>query len=75
MVSWDFGDGTKAQNAVTRHRYAKPGDYTVTVEARDSTGLACGVATDSATVHALARPNGRAACAFRFGRSFSSSRR
>ena len=55
MVSWDFGDETKAQSAVTRHRYVKPGDYTVTVEARDSTGLACGVATDSATVHALAR--------------------
>ena len=55
MVSWDFGDETKAQSAVTRHRYVKPGDYTVTVEARDSSGLACGVATDSATVHALAR--------------------
>lgn len=56
VVSWDFGDGTRAQNAVTRHRYAKAGEYVVKVEARDGTGLACGVASDTATVKALARP-------------------
>lgn len=54
-VTWDFGDGTTAAGAVTRHRYAAPGDYTVRVEARDTTGLACGVAADTALVHARAR--------------------
>jgi PKD repeat protein len=54
-VTWDFGDGTTAANAVTRHRYAAPGDYTVRVEARDTTGLACGLASDTATVRARAR--------------------
>ena len=52
---WDFGDGSRAGSAVTRHRYAAPGDYTVRVEARDTTGLACGVASDTAVVRARAR--------------------
>jgi PKD repeat protein len=55
QVEWDFGDGTRASNAIVRHRFAGPGDYTVRVEARDTTGLACGVASDTATVHARAR--------------------
>jgi PKD repeat protein len=55
-VLWDFGDGTQAGNAVARHRYTAPGEYAVRVEARDTTGLACGVAVDTATVRALARP-------------------
>ncbi len=54
-VTWDFGDGTTAAGAATRHRYAAPGDYTVRVEARDTTGLACGIATDTAAVRAYAR--------------------
>ncbi len=54
-VEWDFGDGSRAASAVARHRFAKPGDYTVRVEARDTTGLACGVAGDTAIVHATAR--------------------
>jgi PKD repeat protein len=54
-IEWDFGDGTRAGDAVTRHRYAAPGDYTVRVEARDTTGLACGIAGDTATVRARAR--------------------
>ena len=54
-VEWDFGDGTRAGSAVTRHRYAAPGEYTVRVEARDTTGLACGVASDTAVVRARAR--------------------
>ncbi len=54
-VTWDFGDGNTAANATTRHRYAAPGEYTVRVEARDTTGLACGVATDTAVVRARAR--------------------
>jgi PKD repeat protein len=55
-ILWDFGDGSQAGNAVARHRYAAPGEYTVRVEARDATGLACGVASDTATVRAAARP-------------------
>ena len=54
-VEWDFGDGTLAGNAVTRHRYGAPGEYTVRVDARDTTGLACGVASDTAVVRARAR--------------------
>jgi large repetitive protein len=49
-VSWDFGDGASATGAVARHRFNAEGSYTVTVKASDSTGLACGVATDSAVV-------------------------
>lgn len=55
LISWDFGDGTSLTGAVARHRYASAGDYTVTVTARDSTGLACGVSTDTAQVTATAR--------------------
>ena len=58
LISWDFGDQTNVAGAVARHRYASPGDYTVTVTARDSTGLACGVATDTAQIRALARTSG-----------------
>ena len=54
-VTWDFGDGTQAPSAVARHRFAKPGDYAVKVEARDTTGLVCGVTSDTALVHATAR--------------------
>lgn len=55
MLSWAYGDGARSTGAQTRHRYTAPGTYTVTVEARDTTGLACGVATDTATVTALPR--------------------
>jgi len=54
-LSWDFGDGGRAAGALVRHGYAAPGRYTVTVEARDTTGLACGVARDSAIVEARPR--------------------
>jgi PKD repeat protein len=55
MVTWDYGDGTSGSGAVTQHRYTAPGTYTVTVEARDTTGLACGISTDTATVIAQSR--------------------
>ncbi|TCL09880.1 PKD repeat protein [Shimia isoporae] len=58
LISWDFGDGTSLSGAVARHRYASAGDYTVTVTARDSSGLACGVSTDTALVSATAREGG-----------------
>ncbi len=54
-VVWDFGDGSHAGSAVARHRYNAPGEYTVRVEARDTTGLACGVSSDTAVVRATAR--------------------
>lgn len=54
-IAWDFGDGGTAGGAVVRHGFAAPGDYTVRVEARDTTGLACGVASDTALVRARAR--------------------
>ena len=54
-LSWQFGDGGAATGAVARHRYSKPGTYTVTVEARDTTGLSCGLAQDTLTVTAVPR--------------------
>ncbi len=52
---WDFGDGASASGAQVTHRYGAPGTYTVTVTARDATGLASGVAMDTATVTAEER--------------------
>ena len=57
-ISWQFGDGAGGYGAVTRHAYGAPGTYTATVTARDSTGLACGVSTDSVQVLAVARGEG-----------------
>lgn len=54
-LGWSFGDGGQATGAQVRHSYATPGRYSVTVTARDSTGLACGVSTDTAFVDAQAR--------------------
>ncbi len=54
-ISWNFGDGTVVAGAVARHRFTTAGEYTVTVRAQDSTGLACGIGTDTATVRAVER--------------------
>ena len=40
---------------VIRHRFTTPGTYTVTVQARDTTGLQCGIGSDTATITALPR--------------------
>ncbi|WP_299611168.1 PKD domain-containing protein [uncultured Tateyamaria sp.] len=56
-IAWDFGDGAMATGAIVRHAYSAPGTYTVTVTARDSTGLPSGVSTDTTTVTATARSN------------------
>ncbi|MGR3713382.1 MAG: PKD domain-containing protein [Shimia sp.] len=55
LITWDFGDGTSLSGAIARHRYASAGDYTVTVTARDSTGLACGITSATAQVSATQR--------------------
>ncbi len=55
VTTWDFGDGARATGAIVRHAFTRPGDYTVRVEARDATGLACAISTDSAIVRARAR--------------------
>jgi len=39
-TTWDFGDGTHATGTSVTHAYAAPGDYTVTVTARDGEGNA-----------------------------------
>ena len=36
--TWDFGDGTTGSGAVVNHSYARPGTYTVTLEACDCIG-------------------------------------
>jgi PKD domain-containing protein len=37
-IAWNFGDGKKAAGSPATHAYAAPGDYTVTVTARDAVG-------------------------------------
>ena len=54
-LEWTFGDQSAMKGAIARHRYTEPGSYTVTVTARDATGLSCGVAQDTATVIATSR--------------------
>lgn len=54
-INWDFGDGAMATGANVTHRFTQSGTFTVTAEARDSTGLACGVSTDSFTLIANPR--------------------
>jgi PKD repeat protein len=56
--SWSFGDGAGASGAVVRHGYSVPGTYTVTVRAQDTTGLSCGIGTDSAVITAVPRDQG-----------------
>ncbi|MCB1362545.1 MAG: PKD domain-containing protein [Rhodobacteraceae bacterium] len=53
--TWDFGDGSQATGAHARHAYAAPGSYTVTLRGQDDTGLACGIASDTAEITAVAR--------------------
>jgi PKD repeat protein len=36
--AWSFGDGGTGSGSITRHSYARPGNYTVLVEVQDSTG-------------------------------------
>jgi hypothetical protein len=38
QVLWDFNDGVPATDAVTSHRFAKPGDYRVTLLIWDTSG-------------------------------------
>jgi PKD repeat protein len=46
-VLWDFGDGTTSTEPVVRHVFDKPGEYSVTLTVKDSSGMICdtGVAT------------------------------
>ncbi|MEX0285738.1 MAG: PKD domain-containing protein [Paracoccaceae bacterium] len=55
LIGWNFGDGSVAASAIARHRYTTPGEYTVTVRAQDSTGLECGISTDTAIIRAVER--------------------
>ncbi len=53
---WDFGDGTTAEGPVASHRYAEPGDYSVSLEVRDESGSACDLGIDHARVRVNAPP-------------------
>ncbi|WP_246455604.1 PKD domain-containing protein [Sulfitobacter aestuariivivens] len=55
--AWNFGDGSTASGSIVRHAYGSPGTYEVTVTARDTTGLASGVSSDTVTVVAQPRGN------------------
>lgn len=48
--TWDFGDGTTATGSRSFHAYDRAGTFTVVLTVRDGTGLACGQATDTATI-------------------------
>jgi len=39
-ISWDFGDGTKAEGPIIIHSYEENGNYTVTLEVVDNDGMA-----------------------------------
>lgn len=47
---WDFGDGETAQGQKVRHKFVKPGEYTVKLKIDDGTGLNSGVQWDEITV-------------------------
>ena len=50
MFTWDFGDGVIRSGERVRHGFSEPGKYPVTLTVDDSTGLPCGVATDTVTI-------------------------
>ena len=56
QLTWAMGDGTERTGTTVRHRYVEPGVYTLRLEARDGTGLACGIAADETTISVKARP-------------------
>jgi PKD repeat protein len=37
--SWEFGDGNRAQGRMVTHRYAKPGEFTVSLTLSDALGV------------------------------------
>ncbi|VAW47707.1 hypothetical protein MNBD_GAMMA03-1423 [hydrothermal vent metagenome] len=44
---WDFGDGTSAQRAVTKHTYTQSGEYNVTLTVDDNSKTSCSKSTAS----------------------------
>jgi hypothetical protein len=44
---WDLGDGAVSEGKIAVHKYALPGDYTVTLTVSDNSATACGVASAS----------------------------
>ena len=50
---WNMGDGTQKQGKTIMHRYKSPGSYNVTLTVEDSTGLACGTAKKTITMHVV----------------------
>ncbi len=47
---WDFGDGQTSDKPVIRHCFDKPGQYTVTLTAKDNSGRACDTGLNSTKV-------------------------
>ena len=56
-VEWDFGDGTKSDKATTRHSYAEPGEYVVTLALTDDSGLANATTITSGKVRIVPADN------------------
>ncbi len=53
---WDFRDGSQAEGAIVRHRFAAPGVYQVRLQVADATGQPAAIATDHARIVVNAPP-------------------
>ncbi|MBU4457137.1 MAG: PKD domain-containing protein, partial [Candidatus Omnitrophica bacterium] len=47
---WDFGDGETAEGAKVEHKYAKGGNYLVTLTVTDDSGTICDTGTDTLNI-------------------------
>ncbi len=56
---WDYGDGTGATGAVTRHAFAVPGHYRVTLTVEDDSRSFCASDSRSLSVHINSPPVAR----------------
>jgi len=52
---WKFGEGEEKAGERVRHRFSGPGAYPVTLTVSDTSGLSCGVTSDTVTITVKSR--------------------